>query len=70
MLEIPGTISIRRFFGDAPGLGILAGISLVAFVGLLASVRLSRSIPTERGAEGGPPGSADSQSDDVTKADS
>ena len=54
MLEISGTISIRRFFGDAPGLGILAGISLVAFVGLLASVRLYRSIPTERDSASGP----------------
>jgi hypothetical protein len=54
MLEIPGTISIRRFFGDAPGLGILGGISLVAFVGLLASVRLYRSIPTDRTVDGRP----------------
>jgi len=48
MLEMPGTFSMRRFFGDAVGLSILAVISLVAFVLLLGSVRLYRAIPTSR----------------------
>lgn len=52
MLEIPGVISIRRFFGDAIGLAILSGISLVAFVLLLASVRLYRAIPVGRDTDG------------------
>ena len=45
MLEISNEFSIRRLFGDAPGLAILAGISLVAFVALLVCLRLYRLIP-------------------------
>ena len=45
MLEITNEFSIRRLFGDAIGLAILAGISLAAFVVLLLSLRLYRLIP-------------------------
>lgn len=45
MLEISNEFSIRRLFGDAPGLAILAGISLAAFVILLSGLRLYRLIP-------------------------
>lgn len=45
MLEISNEFSIRRLFGDAPGLAILAGISLAAFVALLFGLRLYRLIP-------------------------
>lgn len=55
MLEVPGTVSVRRFFGDAGGLTILATISLAAFVLLLWSVRLYRAIPTERAGQNGEP---------------
>ena len=51
MLESPDGFSMRRFFGDAVGLVILAGISFAAFVLLLGSVRLYRAIPTDRPAE-------------------
>jgi leader peptidase (prepilin peptidase)/N-methyltransferase len=44
-LEIPGVLSIRRLFGDAIGLGILAGVAIVAFIILLGVVRLYRLIP-------------------------
>ena len=44
-LEIPRVVSIRRLFGDGIGLGILAGIAVVAFVVLLLVVRMSRLIP-------------------------
>ncbi|MFP6765622.1 MAG: A24 family peptidase [Planctomycetaceae bacterium] len=50
MLEVPGAFSMRRFFGDAVGLSILAVISLAAFVLLLGSVRLYHAIPTGRPA--------------------
>lgn len=53
MLEISNEFSIRKLFGDAPGLAILAGISLAAFVALLVCLRLYRLIP-------GKPGRADS----------
>ena len=45
MLEISNEFSIRKLFGDAPGLAILAGISLAAFVVLLVCLRLYRLIP-------------------------
>lgn len=45
MLEISNEFSIRKLFGDASGLAILAGISLVAFVALLVCLRLYRLIP-------------------------
>lgn len=45
MLEISNEFSIRKLFGDAPGLAILAGISLAAFVVLLICLRLYRLIP-------------------------
>ncbi len=45
MLEISNEFSIRKLFGDAPGLAILGGISLVAFVVLLVCLRLYRLIP-------------------------
>lgn len=45
MLEISNEFSIRRLFGDAPGLAVLGGISLVAFVVLLICLRLYRLIP-------------------------
>ena len=45
MLEISNEFSIRKLFGDAPGLAILAGISLAAFVALLVCLRLYRLIP-------------------------
>jgi leader peptidase (prepilin peptidase)/N-methyltransferase len=45
MLEISNEFSIRKLFGDAPGLAILGGISLVAFVALLICLRLYRLIP-------------------------
>ena len=45
MLEISNEFSIRRLFGDATGLAILGGISLVAFVALLLCLRLYRLIP-------------------------
>jgi leader peptidase (prepilin peptidase)/N-methyltransferase len=48
MLESPGAFSMRRFFGDAVGLAILAGISLASLVLLLGSVRFYRAIPTGR----------------------
>lgn len=45
MLEIGGVLSIRKFFGDAPGLAILAGVSVTAFVLLLLALKLYRLIP-------------------------
>ncbi|NQV24602.1 MAG: prepilin peptidase [Rhodopirellula sp.] len=45
MLEISNEFSIRKLFGDAPGLAILGGISLAAFVVLLIGLRLYRLIP-------------------------
>ena len=45
MLEISNEFSIRRLFGDAPGLAILGGISLAAFIVLLICLRLYRLIP-------------------------
>jgi leader peptidase (prepilin peptidase) / N-methyltransferase len=45
MLEISNEFSIRRLFGDAPGLAILGGISLGAFIVLLICLRLYRLIP-------------------------
>jgi leader peptidase (prepilin peptidase)/N-methyltransferase len=55
MLEISNEFSIRKLFGDAPGLAILAGISLAAFVALLICLRLYRLIPGKpRRAESSP----------------
>lgn len=45
MLESSNEFSMRRLFGDAPGLLILAGISLTAFIVLLLALRLYRLIP-------------------------
>ena len=45
MLEISNEFSIRKLFGDAPGLAILGGISLATFVALLICLRLYRLIP-------------------------
>jgi leader peptidase (prepilin peptidase)/N-methyltransferase len=45
MLEISGVISMRRFFGDAPGMAILGGVSVTTFVVLLLGLRLYRLIP-------------------------
>lgn len=45
MLEASAEFSVRKLFGDAIGLAILAGISLVSFVLLLGFVRLYRMIP-------------------------
>lgn len=45
MLEVSNEFSMRRLFGDAIGLAILAGFSLVAFVILLICLRLYRLIP-------------------------
>ena len=45
MLEISNEFSIRKLFGDAPGLAILGSISLAAFVALLICLRLYRLIP-------------------------
>ena len=45
MLEGPSEFSIRKLFGDAVGLEILAGISVVSLILLLGCVRLYRLIP-------------------------
>ena len=45
MLEGPGAFSIRKLFGAAIGLGILASISVVSLILLLGCVRVYRSIP-------------------------
>jgi leader peptidase (prepilin peptidase)/N-methyltransferase len=45
MLEIPQVLSIRRFFGDAPGMAILAGVAIGAFVLLLLLLNLYRLVP-------------------------
>jgi leader peptidase (prepilin peptidase)/N-methyltransferase len=45
LLEGPSEFSIRKLFGDAVGLGILAGISVVSLILLLGCVRLYRLIP-------------------------
>ncbi len=45
MLEATNEFSVRMLFGDAPGLAILAGISIAAFVLLLGCLRLYRLIP-------------------------
>lgn len=44
-LEATNVFSVRRLFGDAMGLGMLAGIALTGFVVLLGGVRLFRTIP-------------------------
>lgn len=60
MLEISNEFSIRKLFGDAPGLAILGGISLAAFVALLVCLKLYRLIPGKpRGADPSPMGDGD-----------
>ena len=54
MLEISNEFSIRLLFGDAPGLAILGGISLVAFVVLLICLKLYRLIPGKPRSNGSP----------------
>lgn len=44
-LEVPSVFSVRRLFGDAMALGMLAAIASVGFVTLLGSIRLFRTIP-------------------------
>ena len=44
-LEVADVFSVRRLFGDALGLAMLAGIALTSFVVLLGGVRLFRKIP-------------------------
>jgi leader peptidase (prepilin peptidase) / N-methyltransferase len=69
MLEAQGTFSMRRFFGDAVGLAILAGFSLAALVVLLGSVRLYRVIPTDRPAGSSGNAGSDSAPDSELEAD-
>lgn len=69
MLELPDSFSMRRFFGDFVGLGILAGISLAALVLLLGSVRLYRAIPTDRTSDATGPAPAPGSETEVEQAE-
>jgi leader peptidase (prepilin peptidase) / N-methyltransferase len=65
MLEISNEFSIRKLFGDAPGLAILGGISLTTFVALLVCLRLYRLIPGKpRRTESAPPSDSPSSGND------
>jgi leader peptidase (prepilin peptidase)/N-methyltransferase len=44
-LEASDEFSIRKLFGDAPGLGILSAVSVAALALMLAGLRLYRAIP-------------------------
>lgn len=44
-LEASDEFSIRKLFGDAPGLGILSAVSVTALALMLAGLRLYRAIP-------------------------
>ncbi len=48
---VPGAspeFSIRKLYGDATGLAIVAGITLIALIGMLLLLRIYRAIPIER----------------------
>jgi leader peptidase (prepilin peptidase) / N-methyltransferase len=63
MLEIGGVLSIRKFFGDAIGMGVLGCVSVVTFIVLLLGLRLYRLIPGKHRPD-------DTEPTDVSEAES
>ena len=67
-LEGTNVFSVRRLFGDALGLAMLAGIALTGFVVLLGGLRLFRTIPGRQSEEDVDDGASSSSEVDATQA--